>query len=129
MSHVSEHAPTDISTLSSMLLLRTRLGSSINTKNHQNPLAVCERNGEIATGEHFITDGSTGVSTIRSRSEDTLSYHNIRSGHQTATRPKAKLLSGYHTENVIQKIKLGCRQLVTALTARYTTSPKTISIH
>jgi hypothetical protein len=104
-SHVSKHAPTDISTLSSTLLLKTRLVSSISTKNHQNPLAICERNSEIVTAGHFITDSSTGVSMMRSRSGDTLSYHNIGSGHQTASKPKAKLVSGYHTENVIRKIK------------------------
>ena len=95
------------STLSSTLLLKTRLGSSINTKNHQNPLAVCERNSEFVTGGHFIIDSSTGVSKMRSRSGDTLSYHNIGSGHQAATRPKAKLVSRYHTENLIKKNNTG----------------------
>ena len=89
----------------------------VNTKNQLNPLAVCKRNSEIVTGGHFITDRSTGVSTIRSRFGHTISYRNIGSGYQTATRPRAMLVSGYHTENLIQKIIQGFTKLVTPLTA------------
>ena len=83
------------------LLIKPTKGSSISTKNQQNPLAVCKRDSEIVTGGHFITDRSAGVSTMRSRPGDTLTCHNIGPGHQTTKSPKAKLVSGCHTENLI----------------------------